>query len=303
MYCGGDCQDAEGQALLLQRKLQVYGGLEIFNAVGSDNTASCLEMRRLVTEENPGLVSLNDQAHVANLPLGDLSKIPWVRGAIQTATTVSQYVRNHQRLLAAYSREKDIYNRTLDEGAAHEKRTAAAYVSPCATRFMYNRDLLRACVRNRPALRNLLERNGWTELRLLVKPRDQIARDAQAICLCVAESASDARDWTAACRILDPVAVYLRVFDGQSARLSLMLPATLRLQDEMNSLEETLRTSGLATTASSTVFFQIRAAVDKRVSGPVGRSVRVPLLSDMHYLAASLDPRVFDPQATDVATG
>ncbi|KAK1862869.1 hypothetical protein I4F81_005436 [Pyropia yezoensis] len=169
--------------------------------------------------------------------------------------------------------------------------------------FMYNRDLLRACVRNRPALRNLLERNGWTELRLLVKPRDQIARDAQAICLCVAESASDARDWTAACRILDPVAVYLRVFDGQSARLSLMLPATLRLQDEMNSLEETLRTSGLATTASSTVFFQIRAAVDKRVSGPVGRSVRVPLLSDMHYLAASLDPRVFDPQATDVATG
>lgn len=81
-----------------------------------------------------------------------------------------------------------------------------------------------------------------------------------------------------------------------------MLPATLQLQDEMGSQEETLRKSGLATAASSAVFSQIRAAVDKRVSGPVDRRVRVPLLSDVHYLAVTLDPRVFDPQATDVAT-
>lgn len=177
-----------------------------------------------------------------------------------------------------------------------------AYVSPCATTFLYNRDLLRACVLNRPALRILLERNDGTELRRLVNPLYQTAWDAQAVLLRVAESASDARDWAAASRILDPVAVYLRLFYGQSARLSLVLPAILQLQVEMGSLEKTLRPSGLATTASSAVFSQIRAAVDKRVSGPVDRSVRAPLLSEVHYLAATLDPRVYDSNVTDFAT-
>lgn len=66
IYCGDACQDADGQAQLLEEKLQLYGGLTIFNAIGSDNTAPCLEIRRLVTAKNPWLVSINDQAHVAN---------------------------------------------------------------------------------------------------------------------------------------------------------------------------------------------------------------------------------------------
>lgn len=78
-----------------------YGGQTNFNAVGSGNAAACLEMRRLVTANNPGLVSLNDQSHVANLLLGDLSKISWMKNVVQTAVTVSAYAPNHQRLLAA----------------------------------------------------------------------------------------------------------------------------------------------------------------------------------------------------------
>eukprot|EP00170_Pyropia_yezoensis_P001632 contig_7065_g1636 len=89
VYCGDQCQDAEGQARLLQEKLVNYGGLTYFNAVGSDNAAACLGMRRLVTANNPGLVSLNDQAHVANLLLGDLCTIYWLRNVEQTAVTVS----------------------------------------------------------------------------------------------------------------------------------------------------------------------------------------------------------------------
>lgn len=99
-----------------------------------------------------------------------------------------------------------------------------------------------------------------------------------------------------------PTGCVLWLFDGQSARLVRVLSATLQLQDEICSLVENVGASGLAKTASSAFFSQIRAAVDKRVSGPVDRSMRVPLVSDVHYLAATLDPRVLDSQATDIAT-
>lgn len=68
-------------------------------------------------------------------------------------------------------------------------------------------------------------------------PRDQAARDSQATFVRVAESASAARDWSATCRIMDPVCVYLQLFDGQSSTLSPVLPAKLQLQVEMAALE------------------------------------------------------------------
>ena len=301
VYFEDACQDAAGQAQLVQDKLAAYGGRKVFNAVGSDNTASCLEMRRLVTSLNPGMVSLNDQAHVANLLIGDLCKVPWLKDCISGATAVSSYLRHHQRLLAAYTREQDIYNKTLDSQAAAEKRTAVAYKSPSTTRFLYNRDLLLTCARNRPALRNLLERDNGSELPRLVKTRDQAARDAQATFLRAAESTAVARDWATACRVLDPVCAYLRLFDGERSRLSLVLPATRRVQADMTAMESALRSDGMAGTASPAVFAQLCAAVKKRVSGPSDRSVRVLLLADIHYLAAVLDPKVFDAHADDVA--
>lgn len=127
------------------------------------------------------------------------------------------YVCGHQRLLAAHNLEKSLYNQTLSSEAASEKRTAVAYLTPSTTRFLYHRDLLSACVRNRPALRNLLERNNGSELQRLVRPRDASAQDAQATFLSVAESAADARDWVAVHSMLDPVCEYLRLFDGRSA--------------------------------------------------------------------------------------
>lgn len=67
VYCEEACQDSAGQAQLVQEELAAYGGLKVFNAVGSDNTASCLETPRLVTSLNPGMVFRSDKAHVAKL--------------------------------------------------------------------------------------------------------------------------------------------------------------------------------------------------------------------------------------------
>jgi len=166
---------------------------------------------------------------------------------------------------------------------------------------LYNRDVLLACARNRHALRNFFERNNGVEVPRLVKPRNQAARQSQAAFVRVAESASDARDWAAAAAMLDPVAAYLRIFDGQSGRLSLVLPATTKLQKEMDSIGSTLRTSGTVGTASADVFSQLTATVAKRVSGPTDCSVRVLLLVDIHFLEAALDPILFYAQASDVS--
>jgi len=93
------------------------------------------------------------------------------------------------------------------------------YPKPCSTRFLFTRDLLVTCARNRPALRNLVECNNGAEVPRLVKTRNENNRQSQAAFLRVAEAAADARDWLAASRILDPVCRYLRLFDSQSGRL------------------------------------------------------------------------------------
>lgn len=189
---------------------------------------------------------------------------------------------------------------TLTVGAAAKRRTASAYVTLSATRILYNRDVMAACVRNWPALLILLEKSDGSELARLVKSRDQEALDTQAAFLRVAESASDTRDCAAACRILDPVCIFLRLIDGEGSRSSLVLPAARNLERDILGLETRLRDSGLAGSASPGVSEQLCAALRKRMSGPIDRSVRVLFLAGILFLAAALDPKVFEAQADDV---
>lgn len=66
-------------------------------------------------------------------------------------------------------------------------------------------------------------------------------------------------------------------------------------------MDAQLRSSGLSSTATPSLFRQVNAIARKRVEGPADYSVRVLLLEDVHFLAAVLDPNVFDAQAADVA--
>lgn len=204
-------------------------------------------------------------------------------------------------MLAAYTAAKDSFNRQQPAGAAATQQTALEYPKPCPTRFLYNRDLLVTCARKRPALRNLMECHNGTEEPRLVKTRNGKNWQSQAAFLREAESAADARDWLTASRIVDPVCRFLRMFDGQSGRVSLVLPATTQLRQAMGGLDASLRATGSAGAASAEVFSQVTAVVDKRMSGPVDHSVRVLFLEDIHFLATALDPAVFDSHANDVA--
>lgn len=80
-----------------------------------------------------------------------------------------------------------------------------------------------------------------------------------------------------------------------------MLPTTSQLLSTMTGLEAKLRESGKAGSATPAVYAHVNAAVRKRVKGPTHRSVRVLLLENVHYLAAVLDPKGFDAQASFAA--
>lgn len=181
-----------------------------------------------------------------------------------------------------------------------QQQTAVEYPKPFPTRFVFNRDQLLTCARNRPALRNLFVRSNGGDVPMLVKMRSEKSRQAQAAFLRVAESASNSRDWLAASRVLDPVCHFLRLFDSQSSRLSLVLPATAQLRQTMGRLEVKLRATGSAGTASAEVFMKVMLTVNKRILGPADRAVRVLLLENIHFLATALDPAVFNSHASDL---
>jgi len=92
------------------------------------NAAACVEMRRLVSVVNPGIVSLNDQDHVVKLLVGHLCKVSRIPGRVSTATAVPAFVRRHRRLLAAYEAAKFRYNKFVPEDAASKKQTAVSYI-------------------------------------------------------------------------------------------------------------------------------------------------------------------------------
>jgi hypothetical protein len=57
---GYDRQTEMAQATALSSVLETNGGLRLYSAVVCDNTESCLVMREIIAQENPGLVPLQD---------------------------------------------------------------------------------------------------------------------------------------------------------------------------------------------------------------------------------------------------
>jgi Protein of unknown function (DUF 659) len=93
---GSDRKGAADQAALVQRVIDLYPG--IFHAVVSDSTTCCRQMREVIAAANPGMASINDQAHAANLLASDLRNTFVLKNTINDASVVAKYVRNHYRL-------------------------------------------------------------------------------------------------------------------------------------------------------------------------------------------------------------
>jgi hypothetical protein len=79
-------QGAADQAALVQSVIDLYPG--IFDAVVLDSTTCCRQMREVIAAANPGMASINDQAHAAILLASDLRNTSFLKNAINDASVV-----------------------------------------------------------------------------------------------------------------------------------------------------------------------------------------------------------------------
>jgi Protein of unknown function (DUF 659) len=180
---GSNWQGAGDQAALVQRVIGLYPG--IFDAVFSDSTTCCRQMREVIAAANPDMASINDQAHAINLLASDLGKTSFFKNAIKDASVVAKYVGNHYRLTVAYRKVADKDNANEIAPAERLFKSAKRYPQPRATSFLYVRDLLAATARNFFPLRAIPETGGGVEE--LVRAQSTVAKEAQSAFLAVAQ--------------------------------------------------------------------------------------------------------------------
>lgn len=138
---GAANQTAENQAATVDTILEPYGGVKSFEAVASDNPASCLNMRDLICTKHPGIVSLNDQAHVANLLFKDVMVILYLAEAFAAGVYITNFVRGHQYLLAYYKEFKESFKAGWKQRDDVFTETATNFGKPAATRFGYGSNI------------------------------------------------------------------------------------------------------------------------------------------------------------------
>lgn len=74
-----------------------WGGHCRICAVTSENTVACLNAR-IYAEKYRGVVSVNDEAHVADQLIPDVGKLSWVRDILRLVSTVARVFQRHRKL-------------------------------------------------------------------------------------------------------------------------------------------------------------------------------------------------------------
>eukprot|EP00173_Palmaria_palmata_P004658 Plantae.Rhodophyta-Palmaria_palmata.ctg6783.p1 GENE.Plantae.Rhodophyta-Palmaria_palmata.ctg6783~~Plantae.Rhodophyta-Palmaria_palmata.ctg6783.p1 ORF type:complete len:494 (-),score=98.26 Plantae.Rhodophyta-Palmaria_palmata.ctg6783:161-1576(-) len=74
-------------------------------------------MRDIISKKHPGIVSLNDQSHVANPALTDLLKTPFGKRVLTKAASINVFIINHQHVLAYYCKLMKSYKAGLKAAA------------------------------------------------------------------------------------------------------------------------------------------------------------------------------------------
>lgn len=278
-------QTAENQAEAVQDILDPFGGVKAFAGIVTDNTQSCLNMRDLIVERNPGIVSLNDQAHVTNLLFGDLGGVPYISHAITSSESISVYVRGHQYVLALYTNMKRQYNAVLKQQNSTTDR-AVNFTRPASTRFCMSLDGMERGMKNRKVVRDMVDDKTVLQSKLCLTTSS--ARERLEHFCALVDNKATWEDMANSIAVLKHVRVYLRLWDADRFDLSTVVSSTTRMyfaiREEVEGLLVGSRRFGKA--VGDAVMF----AVQTRIYGPVSSSVKVLLLEDIHFLASILSP-------------
>lgn len=240
--------------------IEPYGAMKAFAAAGSDNTSSCMIMRQIVADAYPGIVSLNDQSHVASLAITDMCKTSFCKRVIAKVLVINNLIMNHQYVLAVYCRLMAKFNTALKAaGGSVESDEATVFLAPvddadekidsdpvrqpeetsvnfmtvAKTRFAYRVDIAERRIRNKKVVQEMVD-----DISYLISKVDS-SSTAQATLnefLAVVDGRQTWTDIKVLFEILTPMRIYLRAFDKDLIDLTVVYSKTTDMIQKYESL-------------------------------------------------------------------
>lgn len=110
LYPGSTTMTAEQYQLQVASVMEEFGGHNRVCAVTSDNTSACLIARKMYAEKYSQVVSVNDQAHVADLLMEDVAKLPWMAKVVKAVNSIASELHRHRKLTEKYRQVMEEYN-------------------------------------------------------------------------------------------------------------------------------------------------------------------------------------------------
>lgn len=260
----------ENQATIVQEVLALYGGVESFAAVATDNTQSCLSMRDIVCEFNPGIVGLNDQAHVANLAFKDIYAIPFITTGFGASSSISAYIRSHQYINALYKICKAEFNTTLKQRGDNATPTASKFGANPNTRFGYSLNGVEECFRNQKACVDLVF--DRTKLQKATKLDTAAKEEAFEKFVGLIESRDTWGSMEIVIKVLTPLRLYLRLWDTDKVYITTILRETKALCAKMEAVLQELCASGDILNSDKLLVLR---TLDARIDGPITQKIKV----------------------------
>lgn len=287
-------------------------------AITSDNTSACRNARALCEANNDGVVSVNDQAHIADLLMEDIGKIPWIKAVIDKVAAVNADLHRHRKMKVLFTEEQVKWNSLYEKRMLTVKKkygipNIATYISENArhssnvlkdleveglavkgyffdrsimlrkqsnTRFAYAEDCLDSFVRGISILRKIVNDEAFDSFYAARNDGDRIRRYNKFV-----EPIQNDEFFETVLTILHilrPLRRYLRIFDSSSARISHVWVETEKLQNCLENLQTDDKFLDEARKK------QLLDVFLRRRNGT--GSVQARLIEDVHCVAVLLDP-------------
>lgn len=297
--------DARALATQAQAIIDRQGGPRFFSAIAADNTRLCSDICALLCQCNPYMIPLNNQAHVANLFLSELTKVGLLADSLRHSENVSKFVRQHPHFHARFLSECHSFNQNLPENV----QPAVEFPLETSNLYFNHRlQMLEAFARNQTVTRSLVQADNGRLISSLCNDVGNTSTRQQLDEFCsVVLDSSIARNAVTAFRILCPVRVYLRIFDEDKARLSHVVPETLKLHSHLNNVcSELVNIQGIDFSKQLMnkimdryILRQFKPAQQGHGAAPLVQPEHFQsslLLEPLQFLAATLDPNVCPQQ-------
>ena len=131
VFTGVERMDSDAYARLIEGVMSRFGGLSRICAVTSDSATACVNAKSAIMTAYPFVVSVPDQAHLADLLMKDIGKVPWVKHILDKVAVIAKETRGKRKLLARLKENIEAYNAKIRCKCTGPTRWVSCYTPNC----------------------------------------------------------------------------------------------------------------------------------------------------------------------------